>query len=642
MEDSQPQNRPKKRSLRFSAAMWLGLSLIALCWALFYLTMGHYSQADKLAYDEMISGEAKEAKVPETQTSRQLRTGMQKSVYFNDGDQHLELRIASAASELAFEKNGRHVEIVEHLHDVTGWLQERLYYVLPDGREATLQGNGRLLIKGSNPKDLSSWASVNDPGVVLQQSLLILKAKNAVYHYKDEQFAAENVEMWRYLAPGHHINTDLKEAKLMAHGVATGIELSLAGKGLDFLAHNFNAKYSLPSQGQEIVHAQMIMVVADHVDYHGDLLSLTGHAFIGYEEFSVAADAIVVQFSAKEVSAIKSENAIEKITADGNVEINYDGNIAVSDRAVFKRSQDANSKEILPGIVTLNCSSPERLCKVTSPEGDEVLSTTILIDTTQHELAFTRPTGHIGSVEFSADRVMWNDPASKLTLSGNIEISQPGFGKLQTANDVHLLMTEVAGKKVLRGMETNGEAELTFVDKDSGLDHVLKSYGTLRIDHLKMETKLQSPENADGSVIEGRQVFYRDAKGEIHADKLFVKYDYIDNKIVPARIVVQGNVKITNNLERSEKDKTVSKQYVLADRVDFIPQTKVMIFKADKGRRVLLFDKGNNLEVSAPGLKIIRDNATTKETVEGIGDVRFSFVENEFERLRSHFTFEKK
>ena len=642
MEDNQPQKRPSKRSLRFSAAMWLGLSLVALCWTLFYLTLGDYSEADRLTYEKMISGESKEKKEPETQISKQLRTGMQKSVFFYDSHQRLELRIGSAASELAFEKNDRQVEIVEHLHDVTGWLQERLYYALPDGRQATLQEDGRLLIKGADLKDPSSWVSANDPGVFPEQTLLILKAVNAIYHYKDEQFVAENVEVWRYIAPTHHLDVDLKESKLLAHGVATGIEFSLAGKGLDFFAHNFNAKFTMPVQGQETVNAQMIMVVADHVDYHGELLSLTGHAFVGYEQYSMAADAIVLLFSEKEASAIRSETAIEKMTADGNVVINYNGNVAASDRAIFKRKHDTDGKEILPGIVTLNCSSPERLCRFTSPQGDEILSTTILVDTVRHELAFTRPKGMISSLEFSADRMFWNDSASKLTLSGGVEISQQGYGKLQATNDVRLLMTVVAGKKVLRGMETNGEATLTYADKEAGLDHVLKSYGSLRIDHQKMETKLQSPENTDGSVVDGRQVFYKDSKGEIYSDKVFVKYDLVDKKIVPVRIVLQGNVKLTNNLERSEKDKTLSNQYILADRVDFIPKTKHMIFKADKGRRVLLFDKGNNLEVSAPGLRIVRDTAARKETIQGIGDVRFSFVENEFERLRSHFTFDKK
>ncbi|HEV8051092.1 MAG TPA: hypothetical protein VGP47_01255, partial [Parachlamydiaceae bacterium] len=640
MEDNQPQNRPKKRSLRFTAAMWLGLSVIALCWILFYLALGHYSEVDKLAYEKMISGDGIESKQPGTQVSKQIRTGMQKSVYFIGNHQRLELRITSATSELAFEKNDRHVQIVEHLHDVAGWLQERLYYVLPDGREADLQGDGRLLIKGADPQDQASWISIDDPRIAPEQSLIIIKADNATYHYANEQFIAENVTLWRYIAAAHHLEVNVQESKLIAHALASDMELSLSGKGMDFFADNFNAKFSMPSRAQVRALAE-IGVAADHIDYNGGQVTLTGHASVGYEQLSIAADMIVLQLSKNEASGIRSDSTIEKITANGNVVMNYNGNVATSDEAIFKRNHEASSKEILPGIVTLRCTSADRLCRVTNPEGDEIQSTMIKVDTTRHELMFTYPKGTVSSLEFSADRLVWNDLDSKLTLSGGVQLAQQGFGKLQTANDVRLLMTVVGGKKVLRGMETTGEATLTYVDKDTGLDHVLKSYGSLRIDHLKMETKLQSPENADGSVNEGQQVFYKDSKGELHANKVFVKYDYVDKKIVPVRIVLQGDVKITNNLERSEKDKTISSQYILADRVDFIPQTKLMIFKADKGQRVLLFDKGNNLEVSAPGLKIVRDIATRKETIQGIGDVRFSFVENEFERIRHRFTFDK-
>lgn len=329
--------------------------------------------------------------------------------------------------------------------------------------------------------------------------------------------------------------------------------------------------------------------------------------------------------------------------------MNYDSNfIATSDRAVFQRNSKTTGTEVLPGTITLSCLSPEQLCRLTSSEGGEIFSTEILIDTTQRELIFTLPKGSLKSVgntfspvDFIAKKLVWNDFNSKLTLSGDVEISQQGFGNLQATKEVRLVLTTIEGKKVLRGLETTGDAVLRYVDPDTQLDHVLRCYGSLRIDHQKKETKLQSPENGDGSVVEGYQVFFKDAKGEIYADKAFVKYDYVNQKIAPARIVLQGNVKITNTLEQSEENKPPAYQYILADRVDFIPQTKEMIFKAAKERRVLFFDKGNHLEVSAPGLKLIRDKATCKETVQGLGDVRFSFVESEFDQLRHHFSFEK-
>jgi hypothetical protein len=204
-----------------------------------------------------------------------------------------------------------------------------------------------------------------------------------------------------------------------------------------------------------------------------------------------------------------------------------------------------------------------------------------------------------------------------------------------------MVLDTINGKQVFRGMETKDEAFLIFIDPNTGLKHTLKSFGSLHIDHRKMVAKLQSPLNVNGSVDKDLQVFFEDDKGEIHADKVFIKYEEVGKKIIPARIVLEGNLRIENHFENFA-DAKKENQYILAHRVDFIPQTSEMIFKAEKGKRVLLYDKGNNLQVSAPRLKIIRDKSVKKETLQGIGDIRFNFIENELDQFRRQFSFEKK
>jgi len=150
-----------------------------------------------------------------------------------------------------------------------------------------------------------------------------------------------------------------------------------------------------------------------------------------------------------------------------------------------------------------------------------------------------------------------------------------------------------------------------------------------------------SPQEPDGEVHDDKQICFQDSRGEIFADKVLLKYDYPDRKLVPAQLILAGNVKIFNRLPSAESDESIVRQYVLADRVDFYPRTKEMRLKASKNKRVLLYDKENNLEVSAPSLKIIRDRATKKESIQGFGDVRFSLVESEFEQLRRKFSLDR-
>jgi hypothetical protein len=370
----------------------------------------------------------------------------------------------------------------------------------------------------------------------------------------------------------------------------------------------------------------------------------------------LAADLIVLQLSEANPHRKAEKNTIRTITADGEVSMNGLDFVATSDRALFQRDPQA-SEGVLPGTITLTCYAPERLCSLTNQAGDTILSNEIVIDTMTQGALFTNPKGTLKTFDgtFSSKKMVWDDPTSRLTLSGDVVItfeaedeggemipSRQSYGKLKAANDVRVILTTVDGKKVLHGMDTVGDATLIFIDPETGADYLLKSYGSFRIDHQKMEGKLQSPVNADGSVIEGKQIFFEDAKGQISADKAFVKYAYVDKRLVPTRVVLKGHVKMSNHPERSDTDHTKVDQYILSDRVDFIPQTKEMVFKAAKGERVLLFDQDNHLEVSAQGIKLTRDKAVQKDTIQGLGDVRFNFVESELEQFRHHFPFEKK
>jgi hypothetical protein len=214
-------------------------------------------------------------------------------------------------------------------------------------------------------------------------------------------------------------------------------------------------------------------------------------------------------------------------------------------------------------------------------------------------------------------------------------------GKLTTDKEMTIELVKADGMHRMRTVETKGEAVLTYADAAGGQSHTLKCYGKIKLDNIKRESQLHSPKDNAGNVLEGKQVYFEDEKGQISADRAFIKYDEVEGKIKPARIVLEGNVRIVNLVTKSKDDSELTQQYILADRVDFIPATQEMIFKADKGKRVLLYDKNNNMEVSAPGLKLVRDHAANKEALRAIGGVRLNFVEDELEQLKSHFMLDR-
>lgn len=247
MSHHHPQDRKDVRSHHFSRTLWIFMLLIGLCFGVLYFSLGHYTEADKIAYDQLIHGEITPAS--EIQVSKQRRMGLQKNIFFYDKNQRLEFQLTSAQSELALEKKDRHIEIVEHLQDVICRLQESVYFILPDGRLALPQLDGRLLIKDADPQDLSAWISDKE-GLQEEQTVLVLKADHAVYYYKGGLFVAKNVHVLRYIAPGHDLENFSKEAKLITDGIASKIEFSIAEKGLSFKSDHFKAKFSIKPEGR--------------------------------------------------------------------------------------------------------------------------------------------------------------------------------------------------------------------------------------------------------------------------------------------------------------------------------------------------------------------------------------------------------
>lgn len=345
------------------------------------------------------------------------------------------------------------------------------------------------------------------------------------------------------------------------------------------------------------------------------------------------------------------KNNIDSLTADEQVSVNYNNDfIGAADHAVYQRTVKAIESAkttALPGTVTMTAAQVDGTCQVSNREGDIIKANQISIDTIARRLTFTHPKGTLkgcdiaknsGSIDFSAETLVWDDLLGVLVLSKKVEVNQGGIGKLVTPQEVRIYQHVIDQKKQLKAVETFADTVLTYREEDKNLSHTLTCSGPVKVDHEKMETRLLAHCNDSEGVAEDQQVHFEDAKGEIFADKVLVKYTVLDGSIVISKILLQGNVKIYNRLSSADDETVVVLQCALADRVDFKPHTNEMLFKSsDRRRRVLFFDKTNNLQVSAPALKIIRDKASKKESIKGVGDVRFSFIESEFDQLRKRF-----
>jgi len=126
------------------------------------------------------------------------------------------------------------------------------------------------------------------------------------------------------------------------------------------------------------------------------------------------------------------------------------------------------------------------------------------------------------------------------------------------------------------------------------------------------------------------KVFFHDEKSKVYAERAEVDYDEEKGEFKVAKITLFGDVELFSS---NEEEKT--EQYALADRVECFPKEEVIFLKADEGKRVLFFDKTREITISAEAVRASRREG--KEIIEGLGDVRFIFKEEEFEKLKKRF-----
>lgn len=355
-----------------------------------------------------------------------------------------------------------------------------------------------------------------------------------------------------------------------------------------------------------------------------------------------------MQVELKKEGAPQSQNQallISNIAATENVVINYADNYCIqADRASYHRSRECQAEKKIAGHIYVEMNSQDKTCTVMHGL-DKILARTITVDTLNRQILFWEARGELiasqaaasdGAVEFFAKQMSWDDTLQKLVMQGDVSIFQKGFGKLTTQDSVEVIQHEVDGKKIIKTIFIPQNTILTYFDSEKGQVHTLTCFGPLTVDHERLQVDMEAPLDQSGRACADKQIFFEDRFGNIYADRAKIFYVKSDGQLVPNKIVLEGHVKI---LSCSQKNEGISEQYALADKIEYMPTTKEMLLSSEKGKRVLFFDSANNMQMSAPALKVKRDQMTKKDSIQGIGDVRFSFVESEFEQLKQKFQF---
>lgn len=155
--------------------------------------------------------------------------------------------------------------------------------------------------------------------------------------------------------------------------------------------------------------------------------------------------------------------------------------------------------------------------------------------------------------------------------------------------------------------------------------------GTLDLDHNSGKVILVSLEEP---------ISFKDHYGEVQAQRVTAYYQGARPPRFE-RVIAEGDVKVLSYLSYDATPSSTVLHTIVTDKADLNIEAHKLTLNANIGKRSLLYDHINHLQISAPGMEVMRDKQTKKDKIQGFGDVRFSFTEKELERLKQQFLWIK-
>lgn len=213
-----------------------------LCLSLVGFLVFKQNESDFITYQKLVEASDPSCSGEILSYSQQKRENVCKEIWYR-ANEPLNIYIESQESELFFFQQENQMEVVEELGLVHATCQEKLYYVLEDGREATLEENGKYLIKGSDPQVEESWLT-NAEGLTPMQEVRYFEAEKASYCYNTQLFLAQNVFLKKYKIKGHDRLVSFENETPIMSGKAESIEFTLRGKKWGFQAHKLKATFN--------------------------------------------------------------------------------------------------------------------------------------------------------------------------------------------------------------------------------------------------------------------------------------------------------------------------------------------------------------------------------------------------------------
>lgn len=340
----------------------------------------------------------------------------------------------------------------------------------------------------------------------------------------------------------------------------------------------------------------------------------------------------LVSFSYKESE--KHSAFIEEMRGVGDVVITMNTGVTASGDVIHL----VNSQEDkILSQYQLMANAPNQ-CLFTTPFGLKIESPKILFSEKEF-IRFYDPKGECLSqgekMEFSSTFLTWLATKNAMVLEGKSLITMQPLS-WQTDGIVTLffddkkaLALETPSKNLWKAIPVaiDAKGDMIFSNSKRGmtLNTVGKAHYSAKDYHLIIEkdelaSQIQIVDQF-GQIFSNSVIFMLNPKGVTPFD-----IETVD---------LLGNISLINKMFSSKEQEAL--QYILADSAKIVLKTESALFNANKGKRVLIMDKINRMQVSAPSITVKKDKGVIPFSIKGNGDVRFSFKEEELAEIKKRF-----
>lgn len=415
------------------------------------------------------------------------------------------------------------------------------------------------------------------------QKITYLESETADCDYTNGRLVAQRAEITRFTLFGHELLNRLEEGNITPYQ-------SASAENVDF-------------------------------QYHNGILELTGDVALDHHEGKD-----LLQLTCDQ-ARLYDEEKIPVVEAHKNVSLVFNSTFTVTgDVASFSKGE-------------VHVLGNYAKCLLTSLAGDRVQSDKIDVSLNTGILEMDNPEGFLYPIKedpvplkFSSENLLWNHRQNQLILHSDVEILHPTLGHLKNPDEVHIFRAEGKGGGSFEKIISEGHSTLTRKDLQTQRLYTLVCEGRVLLDHVNGQVELVASDPVTNPV------HLKDEYGEVFADTAQIFYTPTPGRLQnPHKIVLKGNVKIINRSSLLS-DTSAVMHMALADKVEINPASNEMVFYATRGKRALFYDKGNDIQISAPKLTVRRNQQTKKESFEGAGDVRFTFQDREISLLREKFS----